>query len=306
MKSWFKSQEQANVATLRAKLQDAERDLADAEQELRDRALASALIADPYPAAGQLQKVRDARDRLEVLNIALQAAIAAEEQRVRERQAELRKTEIRSMRQRIGALLKDAQAAEVHWANYVACFDRCLAKGQEIIQLAGPDAANFKASLAVVPLRHLFQDEMNRVGADNPADPTSRVPAPGCHYRLGFTPLTTPTLFARLEQSVLGAWQLLAGKHEPVPLIPAPKLPAAAEQEPIPAAIAALNPYLVRGPEQEQRPLGSKPENPNLVPLPEVEQQPPKPKKQAEPIDPETLARNRAVAGLDALERDDG
>jgi hypothetical protein len=244
VKNPFRSKQQADVETLRVKIAEAEKSLAVAEADLAEKALSAALTSDPHPAAGQLQKVREATDRLEVLRRALAAAERLEADRKREATQAVRASQNRAIAQHVGRAIRAAQKYQAAVENEASAFDelmeiaatvdKLVPSGDETMRLAGLNYRQIKA---------LCFDERCRVGSSNPNDPQSRAGLPGTEYRLGFHALTEDPLPAKIEKKLKGALAILIGRTEK---LPEPPQAAEPESDPIHPSILALDPFLTR------------------------------------------------------------
>ena len=224
----FRSRQQQDIEAVAEKLAAERQNVEVAEQRLKDAALAAALSPDPWAAEPHHEALRRARERVELLENALEHAEALERQRQAQRQAELRATQNRAIAQHRGRLGKAARDYEKYTAWQVEAFDRMIAEGEAIKRLLPPDFGDFARAVSYPALRAACETEMHRVGMGNPADPNARPSAPGTSFRSTFHPLLTPPLADDLEARLLRLYNVLVGKAPP------PIEPPEAAPEPIP------------------------------------------------------------------------
>jgi hypothetical protein len=175
----FKSREAEAIDTVQEQLAAEKAALADAEQELRDRALQSALSPDEFAVAPIQDAVRRHRDNIERLEFALKHAKALEQQRIARAEAEKRIAENRAIAQHRGALLRAAKRFEIAVAEMVKAFDDMVKAGDSIRPLLpATDHDGFASRVAYKKLRQMCEWELFRVGGEIP-NAESRSEAPG-------------------------------------------------------------------------------------------------------------------------------
>jgi hypothetical protein len=172
----------ANVEAVRAKLASAGDDVAAAEARLRSVSLAAALSEDPNGAAAEATaKLTAARQRVELLNLALSEARAAEAARLQGLNDKEQRARLRSLRQQLAALERHSAAVSMHQSNLAvefAAMATAADKARQLLppRLLGPEtgianqlAPNYVRDLADVEAHRLSKDMAVRApGAEKP------------------------------------------------------------------------------------------------------------------------------------------
>jgi hypothetical protein len=117
-----RTREGETVEAVRAKLDAAIAEEQAADQALKEAALAAALSPDPFAAEPQRDRLRRAREAVELLQHAATAAEEAERQAIAKAKADLRKSQNRSIRQKLSMLIKEARRIEDAEAARVDAF----------------------------------------------------------------------------------------------------------------------------------------------------------------------------------------
>jgi hypothetical protein len=241
----FRSNERQTVEAVREKLTAAEMEVHQAEQALRDGALAAALSSDPFAAEPQRDRLRRAREAVEVLGHAVAAAEEAERQAMAQAKAALRNSQNRSIRQKLSMLIKEARRiedAETTRVQAFAAMVRIAADIQKLIPNDDRDFQFFATALSKTRLSDEVLAESNRLSALQ-FGRYEQFRMPGTSYPpIGFSPAEMAGLAARLEAKLLQHFKLLVGKAPPPVAIPGaepepaeprrkPKSPALADPE---------------------------------------------------------------------------
>lgn len=215
----FQSREKDAADALQMRLDTAHRELADAEQALRDAALEVGLADDPAEAARPYrERITAARAQIELLEDGLDAATQAEEARKRRVAADLRAGKNRSIRQKLAGMRRAAEDFQIGWKRCVEAFDLAVERGNEIRRLLPGGAEGFAHAVGYPALRALFEAEMARQGYALPEQEGSRTErqssAPGTSRPgITFYPKTHPKLAAVVEARFInGHFATLTGR----------------------------------------------------------------------------------------------
>lgn len=221
----FKRNAAYTTSTVKAKLAAADAEIAEAQRQLQDAALAGALDDTDLRADIASAELARLSQRRVVLIAALAAAEQAEAAEAARKLAAARAAQNRAIRQQIAQMVKHATAYQSATAEAVAAWRKLVETGDRIRRLLPPGSGPVEwLSHAVMPnhLRALGEAEIGRVGAAEPLidDPGSS--APGARWEHGlpngaYIKQLRP-LSERLEAELLGFFRQLTG--EPAVAVP--------------------------------------------------------------------------------------
>lgn len=209
----FKSREAQDIDAVRLKLESARAELDAQTQYLAEVALEAAMAEGDTPAVTKAQaKVRQLRDRIELLEAAITEAERLERSRLARARAEADATRLRALRQHIASATKAAREYEIAVANGIRAWGRLCDACESHNALLSLGEAQHKA--AIHKIRPLALAQIAK--ADHAAGNRHAPGTPALTDYQHVVPLRqhvseTPDFSTMVEQRLLTNFKLLGG-----------------------------------------------------------------------------------------------
>lgn len=180
----FRAKTEENIDTVRERLTEAEAAVSPIEQRLRDVSLSCALSGNFKPADKLATELQAAKERVEVLRRALDAASAAEAQRLADARTKQQRATLRAARAHLAAIVRATEEYEASAAKMFAAWQRMVVAAESFQAIIGPRWQRDYSDIGELRLTRLGEKELLRIGhkimnvGPVPWMPGSRVASP--------------------------------------------------------------------------------------------------------------------------------